>query len=41
MIDLYCGDCLNVLKTITNGSIDLTVTSPPLQKDLSSLRKRI
>jgi DNA modification methylase len=29
MIDIRCGDCLDVLKTIESGSIDLTVTSPP------------
>ena len=29
MIDLRCGDCLDVIKTISDNSIDLTVTSPP------------
>lgn len=29
MIDLYNGDCLEVMNQIPNGSIDLTVTSPP------------
>jgi DNA modification methylase len=29
MIDLRQGDCLEVLKTIPNESIDLIVTSPP------------
>jgi len=29
MIDLYLGDCLEVMKQIPNGSVDLTVTSPP------------
>jgi len=29
MIDIRCGDCLDVLKTLESGSIDLTVTSPP------------
>jgi site-specific DNA-methyltransferase (adenine-specific) len=28
-IDLYHGDCLEVMKSIPDGSIDLTVTSPP------------
>lgn len=28
-IDLRCGDCLELMKDITNESIDLTVTSPP------------
>ena len=29
MIDLRCGDCLDVMKTISDNSVDLTVTSPP------------
>lgn len=29
MIDLRLGDCLEVMKTISDNSIDLTVTSPP------------
>lgn len=29
MIDLRKGDCLEVMKTISDNSIDLTVTSPP------------
>jgi site-specific DNA-methyltransferase (adenine-specific) len=29
MIDLRCGDCLEIMKTIPDCSIDLTVTSPP------------
>jgi site-specific DNA-methyltransferase (adenine-specific) len=29
MIDLHLGDCLEVMKQIPNGSVDLTVTSPP------------
>lgn len=29
MIDLRLGDCLEVMKTIPDDSIDLTVTSPP------------
>jgi len=29
MIDLHLGDCLEVMKQIPNGYIDLTVTSPP------------
>ena len=29
MIDLYNGDCLEVMKGIPDGSVDLTVTSPP------------
>ena len=26
---LLLGDCLEVMKTIEDGSVDLTVTSPP------------
>ena len=29
MIDLHLGDCLEVMKTFSSNSIDLTVTSPP------------
>ena len=29
MIDLRQGDCLEVMKSIPDGSVDLTVTSPP------------
>ncbi len=29
MIDLRHGDCLDVMKTIPDGSVDLVVTSPP------------
>lgn len=29
MIDLRCGDCLEVMKTMADNSVDLTVTSPP------------
>lgn len=28
-MNLYNGDCLNVLPTLAEGSVDLTVTSPP------------
>lgn len=28
-IKLMCGDCIEKMKTIPNGSIDLTITSPP------------
>ncbi|MGE9270973.1 MAG: DNA-methyltransferase [Verrucomicrobiales bacterium] len=28
-LDLHCGDCLEVLPTIPDGSLDLVVTSPP------------
>lgn len=29
MIDLYNGDCLEIMKGFSDNSIDLTVTSPP------------
>jgi len=29
MNKIICGDCLEVMKTLENNSIDLTVTSPP------------
>jgi site-specific DNA-methyltransferase (adenine-specific) len=29
MIQLYNGDCLELMKNIPDGSVDLTVTSPP------------
>ena len=28
-VDLHNGDCLEIMKNILDGSIDLTVTSPP------------
>ena len=28
-IELWCGDCLELMKNIPDSSIDLTVTSPP------------
>ena len=32
MIDLRLGDCLEVMKTIPDNSIDLVITSPPYDK---------
>lgn len=32
MIDLRCGDCLEILKDIKDNSIDLIVTDPPYEK---------
>lgn len=34
MIDLRQGDCLEVMKTIPDGSVDLVVTSPPYNMNL-------
>ena len=28
-IQLYNGDCIELMKNIPDGSVDLTVTSPP------------
>lgn len=28
-IELYCGDCLEVMKGFSDECVDLTVTSPP------------
>jgi len=32
MIDLRLGDCLEVMKTIPNNSIDAIITDPPYAK---------
>lgn len=40
MIDLRCGDCLEVMKTISNESIDLVITSPPYD-DLRNYNSKI
>lgn len=32
MIDLHCGDCLEIMKQIPDGSVDCIVTSPPYWK---------
>ena len=29
MIDLRCGDCLDIMKEVSNNSVDLIITSPP------------
>lgn len=29
MIDLRCGDCLELMKDIPDGSVDLVLTDPP------------
>ena len=31
MIKLYKGDCLELMKTIPDGSIDAIITDPPLR----------
>ena len=32
MVDLRCGDCLEIMKDIPDKSIDCIVTSPPYWK---------
>ena len=39
MIDLRQGDCLEVMKTIPDKSIDLVVTDPPYGIDLTHNEK--
>jgi DNA modification methylase len=29
MVDLYCGDCLDILPTLEAGSVDAVITDPP------------
>ena len=35
MIDLRCGDCLELMKDIPNESVDLVLTDPPYLCDYS------
>jgi site-specific DNA-methyltransferase (adenine-specific) len=32
MVNLYCGDCLSVMKELTDESVDCIITSPPYWK---------
>lgn len=32
-VELFCGDCLDILPTLAAGSVDLIVTSPPYNKE--------
>jgi modification methylase len=41
MIDLKCGNCLELLKQIPDNSIDLIVTSPPYNKGYWSSNRNI
>jgi site-specific DNA-methyltransferase (adenine-specific) len=36
-IQLYCGDCIEVMKSIETGSIDLIITDPPYPKEFEYL----
>lgn len=38
MVNLYQGDCLEVLKTLPDNSVDLLVTDPPYGIDYQSMR---
>jgi modification methylase len=39
MIDLRLGDCLEIMKTISDKSVDLVVTSPPYNQNLTTQDK--
>lgn len=38
---VICGDCLEVMKKIPDGAVDLAVTSPPYNTGGSSCNKRV
>jgi len=38
-IELHCGDCLEIMKTIPDKSIDLVLTDPPYGMDYQSSRR--
>lgn len=39
MIELYYGDCLEILKTLPNNSVDMVLTDPPYGIDFQSNRR--
>ena len=41
MIDLRCGDCLELMKTIPDNSVDCIVTSPPYNKGFWSSNRNM
>lgn len=41
MIDLRCGDCLEIMKDIPDNSVDLIVTSPPYNKGYWSINRNV
>lgn len=41
MIDLYNGDCLEVMKSIPDGSVDMVLTDPPYGMSFVSGRRKI
>ena len=40
MTELYNGDCLELMKDIPDGSVDLVLTDPPYGIDYQSARKK-
>lgn len=40
MVQLYSGDCLEVIKQIPDNSIDMVLTDPPYGIDYQSMRKK-
>lgn len=40
MIQLYNGDCLELMKNIPDGSVDLVLTDPPYGMDFQSHRRK-
>jgi len=32
-VDLYLGDCLEIMKSIQDKSVDMTFTSPPFKEE--------
>lgn len=41
MIDLWHGDCLEIMKTIPDGSIDAIITDPPYGMSFQSNRRKV
>lgn len=39
-VELYCGDCLELLKEIPDGSVDMVLCDPPYGIDFQSQRKK-
>ena len=40
MIELYCGDCLDILPTLEAGSVDAVITDPPWGVNLKAKRAK-
>ena len=40
MTDLRCGDCLELMKDIPDGSVDLVLTDPPYGMAFKSNRRK-